>query len=129
MNLLTVDVVVKFVRAEFRNLEKWQDVSPELPEPAVLRTNGDHSWIQRVKQVEKAPLMNLLTVVLMCQQVVKFVGAEFRKSERYQDAVPNRAATSNLEIKWRIPLDLALFYSPFLNDCADLLVVRNVCYG
>jgi len=68
--------------------------------------------------------MNLLTV-----DVVKFVGAEFRKSEKWLDVFPNGAATSNLGIKWRIPLDWALFYPPFLKDCADLLVARNVCYS
>jgi len=70
--------------------------------------------------------MNLLTVVLMCQQVMKFAG---RKSENQQDVFSNGAATSNLGIKWRILLDWGLFYPPFSNDCADLLAARNVCYG
>jgi len=42
---------------------------------------------------------------------------------------PNGAATSNLGIKWRIWLDWRLFYPPFLNCCADLLVARNICHG
>jgi len=42
---------------------------------------------------------------------------------------PTRAATSNLGIKWSIPLDWGLFYTPFLNGCADLLVARNVCHS
>jgi len=47
----------------------------------VVWTNGGHNWIQHVKYVQGAMLMNLLTVVLMVFMGDKVVGAEFRKSE------------------------------------------------
>jgi len=42
---------------------------------------------------------------------------------------PTGAVTNTLGIKWRILLDWGLFYPLFLNDCADLLAARNLCYG
>ena len=55
--------------------------------------------------------------------------AKIRNQKGSGDVFPNGATTGNLGIKWRIPLDWPLFYPPILNDYADLLVVRNVCYG
>ena len=54
---------------------------------------------------------------------------EFREPEGWQDAFPTGAATSKLGIKWRLRLDWGLFYPPFLNGCADLLVARNISHG
>jgi len=56
------------------------------PQPVVVWTRGGPP-LDSARRIglgstpQKGPLMNLLTVVVMRQQVVKFVGAEFRKSE------------------------------------------------
>ena len=50
-------------------------------EPVILWQRGGYSQIRYIKKIQKHPSTKFLTIVVMHQQVVKFVGMEFQKSE------------------------------------------------
>ena len=71
----------------------------------------------------------------MCQQVMKFVGAEFRTSEKWQDVFPRVAGTSSCMDKRRLQLDSvhqtgleSTSHDPFDCNC-DVLTPGQVCQG
>ena len=63
--------------AEFLRLAEFGTFLLVAPEQAVLWTSGDYSWIECVKKVYKHPSTKFMTTVVMLQQAMKFVGAEY----------------------------------------------------